>query len=152
MIGIHALFGAFIIGIIIPKEGPFAGVLIEKIEDLISSIFLPLYFVSSGLKTNIDTMSGPVSWGLLMLVIATAYFGKIVETIVISMILRISTNEAVALGFPMNTKGLVEIIVLNIGKDRGVLNDESFAILVTMALFTTFVTAPIVTTIYKPAR
>ncbi|KMZ57125.1 Cation/H(+) antiporter [Zostera marina] len=150
VIGIHALFGAFIIGIIIPKEGPFARVLIEKIEDLISSIFLPLYFVSSGLKTNVATISGPVSWALLLLVIVTACFGKIVGTIFISMILGISSNEAVALGFLMNTKGLVEIIVLNIGKDRGVLNEESFAILVIMALFTTFVTTPVVTAVYKP--
>ncbi|KAH7655270.1 Cation/H+ exchanger domain-containing protein [Dioscorea alata] len=128
-IGIHALFGAFVVGIFVPKEGPFAGVLIEKIEDMITGLFLPLYFVSSGLKTNVATISGAQSWGLLVLVITTA-----------------------CLGFLMNTKGLVELIVLNIGKDRKVLNDETFAILVLMALFTTFITTPIVMAIYKPAR
>ncbi|XP_010246811.1 PREDICTED: cation/H(+) antiporter 19 [Nelumbo nucifera] len=151
-IGIHALFGAFVVGVIVPKDGPFAGVLIEKIEDLVSGLFLPLYFVSSGLKTNVATIRGGQSWGLLCLVIFNACFGKIVGTVVISIICKVPKREAVALGFLMNTKGLVELIVLNIGKDRKVLNDQTFAILVLMALFTTFVTTPIVMAVYKPAR
>ncbi|KAJ3669572.1 hypothetical protein LUZ60_011522 [Juncus effusus] len=151
-IGIHALFGAFVIGIIVPKDGPFAGVLIEKMEDLVSSLFLPLYFVSSGLKTNVATISGAKSWGLLVLVITNACAGKIIGTIIVSLLVKVPAREAVALGFLMNTKGLVELIVLNIGKDRKVLNDESFAILVLMALFTTFITTPIVMAVYKPAR
>ncbi|XP_058076201.1 cation/H(+) antiporter 19-like [Magnolia sinica] len=151
-IGIHALFGAFIVGLVVPKDGPFAGSLIEKIEDLVSGLFLPLYFVSSGLKTNVATISGAQSWGLLALVISTACFGKIVGTLLISLACKIPKREALALAFLMNTKGLVELIVLNIGKDRKVLNDQAFAILVLMALFTTFITTPIVTVIYKPAR
>lgn len=151
-IGIHALFGAFVIGIIVPKEGPFAGALVEKIEDLVSGILLPLYFVSSGLKTNVATINGVESWGLLVLVIFTACFGKIVGTFLVSVACKIPVREAMALGFLMNTKGLVELIVLNIGKDRKVLNDETFAIMVLMALFTTFITTPLVTSIYKPAR
>nr|CAD1816790.1 unnamed protein product [Ananas comosus var. bracteatus] len=143
-IGIHALFGAFVVGILVPKDGPFAGVLIEKVEDLVSGLFLPLYFVSSGLKTNVATISGARSWGLLVLVIANACLGKIVGTIAVALLTRVPPREALALGFLMNTKGLVELIVLNIGRDRKVLNDESFAILVLMALFTTFVTTPAV--------
>lgn len=119
-IGIHALFGAFVIGIIMPKDGPFAGVLIEKIEDIISGLFLPLYFVSSGLKTNVATISGAISWGLLVLVIFTACFGKIVGTVIVAVTCKMPFREALALGFLMNTKGLVELIVLNIGKDRKV--------------------------------
>ncbi|XP_068659679.1 cation/H(+) antiporter 19-like [Aristolochia californica] len=151
-IGIHALFGAFIVGIVMPKEGPFAGILIEKIEDLVSSLLLPLYFVSSGLKTNVTTISGAESWGLLCLVIFTACAGKIGGTVLVSMAYKIPGREALALGFLMNTKGLVELIVLNIGKDRKVLNDQTFAILVLMALVTTFITTPLVMAIYKPAR
>ncbi|KAM0851803.1 hypothetical protein ACQ4PT_052185 [Festuca glaucescens] len=152
VIGIHALFGAFMVGIVVPKEGPFAGVLIEKVEDLISGLFLPLYFVSSGLKTNVATISGAKSWGLLVLVITNACIGKIGGTVIASLVVKIPMREAVTLGFLMNTKGLVELIVLNIGRDRKVLNDESFAIMVLMALFTTFITTPIVMAIYKPAR
>ncbi|RLN28304.1 cation/H(+) antiporter 19-like [Panicum miliaceum] len=151
-IGIHALFGAFMVGIVVPKDGPFAGLLIEKVEDLISGLFLPLYFVSSGLKTDVATIKGAKSWGLLVLVIANACLGKIGGTVITSLFVKIPVREAVTLGFLMNTKGLVELIVLNIGRDRKVLNDEAFAILVLMALFTTFITTPIVMAIYKPAR
>ncbi|KAI0494224.1 hypothetical protein KFK09_024355 [Dendrobium nobile] len=151
-IGIHALFGAFVVGNVMPKEGPFAGVLIEKVEDLISGLFLPLYFVSSGLKTNVATISNGKSWALLVLVIFNACLGKIGGTILASLVVKIPFREALTLSFLMNTKGLVELIVLNIGKDRKILNDETFAIMVMMALFTTFITTPIVMGIYKPAR
>lgn len=119
-IGIHALFGAFVAGIVVPKDGPFAGVLTEKIEDLVMSLLLPLYFVSSGLKTNVATISGGMSWLLLLLVIFTACFGKIVGTLSVSLLCKVPFREALTLGFLMNTKGLVELIVLNIGKDRKV--------------------------------
>lgn len=121
-IGIHSMFGAFVVGVLIPKEGPFAGALIEKVEDLVSGLFLPLYFVASGLKTNVATIQGAQSWGLLVLVTFTACFGKIVGTLGVSLAFKIPMREAVALGFLMNTKGLVELIVLNIGKDRKVTN------------------------------
>ncbi|RDX87387.1 Cation/H(+) antiporter 19, partial [Mucuna pruriens] len=151
-IGIHALFGAFVAGVVMPKDGPFAGVLIEKIEDLVMSLFLPLYFVSSGLKTNVASIRGATSWGLLALVMFTACFGKIIGTFLVSLLCKVPCREALALGFLMNTKGLVELIVLNIGKDRKVLNDQTFAICVLMALFTTFITTPTVMAVYKPAR
>ncbi|KAI4376130.1 hypothetical protein MLD38_013921 [Melastoma candidum] len=152
LIGIHALFGAFVVGVLVPKEGPFAGALVEKVEDLISGLFLPLYFVSSGLKTNVATIQGAQSWGLLVLVIVTACFGKIVGTVIVTLAYKVPLSEVLALAFLMNTKGLVELIVLNIGKDRKVLNDQTFAIMVLMAIFTTFITTPLVMAVYKPAR
>ncbi|KAL1222598.1 Cation/H(+) antiporter 17 [Cardamine amara subsp. amara] len=152
LIGIHALFGAFIIGVIFPKEGNFANALVEKVEDLVSGIFLPLYFVSSGLKTDVTTIQGAKSWGLLVLVIFNACFGKIVGTILVSLYCKVPLDQSLALGFLMNTKGLVELIVLNIGKDRGVLNDQVFAIMVLMAIFTTFMTTPLVLAVYKPGK
>lgn len=120
-IGIHAMFGAFVIGVLVPKDGSFAGALVEKVEDLVSGLFLPLYFVSSGLKTNIATIQGLQSWGLLALVIFTACFGKIFGTLVVSLLCKVPVRKAFALGFLMNSKGLVELIVLNIGKDRKVM-------------------------------
>lgn len=151
-IGIHAIFGAFVFGLTIPKDGPFARMLTEKIEDFVSSLLLPLYFASSGLKTNVATIHGATSWGLLVLVITTACAGKILGTFLVAIAHKVEFRESLTLGFLMNTKGLVELIVLNIGKDRKVLNDETFAILVLMALVTTFITTPIVMVIYKPAR
>ena len=119
-IGIHAMFGAFVIGVLVPKDGPLAGALVEKVEDLVSGLLLPLYFVSSGLKTNVATIQGLQSWGLLVLVTFTACFGKIFGTVMVSLSCKVPFREALTLGFLMNTKGLVELIVLNIGKDRNV--------------------------------
>ncbi|KAG6533991.1 cation/H(+) antiporter 20-like [Zingiber officinale] len=151
-IGIHSIFGAFVFGLTVPKDGEFAGRLIERIEDFVSGLLLPLYFASSGLKTNVASIKGGKSWALLALVIATACAGKIVGTFVVAVACGMATRDAVALGVLMNTKGLVELIVLNIGRERKVLNEETFAILVLMALFTTFITTPAVMAIYKPAR
>ncbi|MCO5609175.1 hypothetical protein L7F22_063398 [Adiantum nelumboides] len=151
-IGIHSIFGAFVFGLVIPKHGPFAGLLIEKIEDLVTILLLPLYFAVSGLKTNIGSIHGAEAVGLLVLVIATACGGKIMGTFLVAYLSKMGLRKSLALGFLMNTKGLVELIVLNIGKDRKVLNDETFAIMVLMALFTTFITTPMVMWLYKPAR
>uniref|UniRef100_M4DXL3 RanBP2-type domain-containing protein n=1 Tax=Brassica campestris TaxID=3711 RepID=M4DXL3_BRACM len=131
-IGIHALFGAFVVAIVTPKED--------------------LYFASSALKTDVTTIRGAQSWGLLLLVILTTCFGKIGGTVVASLLCKVPFREAMSLGVLMNTKGLVELIVLKIGKDQKVLNDQAFAILAIMALVTTFITTPLLMAIYKPAR
>ncbi|KAI5071070.1 hypothetical protein GOP47_0013321 [Adiantum capillus-veneris] len=151
-IGIHSIFGGFVFGLIVPKDGPFAALLIEKIEDFVTILMLPLYFATSGLKTNIDSIHGVQSGGLLLLVIMTACAGKILGTFLVAYLHKMSIKKSLTLGFLMNTKGLVELIVLNIGKDRKVLNEETFAIMVLMALFTTFITTPVVMALYKPAR
>ncbi|KAK4432373.1 Cation/H(+) antiporter 20 [Sesamum alatum] len=152
LIGIHAIFGAFIFGLTIPKGGDFARRLTERIEDFVSSLLLPLYFALSGLKTNVASIKGGGAWGLLVLVITAACAGKIIGTFAVAMMCMIPARESITLGVLMNTKGLVELIVLNIGRDKKVLNDEAFTILVLMALFTTFLTTPVVMAIYKPAR
>ncbi|KAH7431230.1 hypothetical protein KP509_08G038200 [Ceratopteris richardii] len=151
-VGIHAIFGAFVFGLVIPKHGPFAAVLTEKIEDLVTILFLPLYFAVSGLKTNIGAISSGQAGGLLVLVIAVTCGGKVIGTFAAAYFNKMGWRKSITLGFLMNTKGLVELIVLNIGKDRKVLNDETFAIMVIMALFTTFITTPMVMWLYKPAR
>lgn len=151
MIGIHSIFGAFVFGLTVPKEGEFAGKLIDRIEDFVTGLLLPLYFASSGLKTNVATISGGKAWGLVVLVIAVASAGKIIGTFLVALVCKMTVKEAFTLGVIMNTKGLVELIVLNIGKEKKVLNDETFAIMVVMALFTTFMTTPAVMAIYKPA-
>ncbi|XP_048137569.1 cation/H(+) antiporter 20-like isoform X2 [Rhodamnia argentea] len=152
LIGIHAIFGAFVFGLTIPKGGVFATRLIKRIEDFVSGLLLPLYFASSGLKTNIAKIQGAEAWGLSVLVISMACTGKILGTFVVAMVCMIPIRESLALGVLMNTRGLVELIVLNIGKEKKVLNDEVFAILVLMAIFTTFMTTPTVMAIYKPRQ
>ncbi|XP_050214467.2 cation/H(+) antiporter 20-like [Mercurialis annua] len=151
LIGIHSIFGAFVFGLMIPKEGEFTGRLIKRIEDFVCGLLLPLYFASSGLKTDVGKIRGAEAWGLLALVITTACVGKVVGTFAVAMVCKIPMRESLALGVLMNTKGLVELIVLNIGKEKKVLNDELFAILVLMALVTTFMTTPTIMAIYKPS-
>ncbi|CAN1769754.1 Cation/H(+) antiporter 20 [Linum perenne] len=151
LIGIHSIFGAFVFGLTIPKGGAFAGRLMKRIEDFVAGLLLPLYFASSGLKTDVAKIQGAEAWGFLALVISTACAGKILGTFVVAMMCMIPARESLALGVLMNTKGLVELIVLNIGRKQ-VLNDEMFAILVLMALFTTFMTTPTVMAIYKSSH
>ncbi|XP_027099540.1 cation/H(+) antiporter 20-like [Coffea arabica] len=152
LIGIHAIFGAFIFGLTIPSDGEFARSLVQRIEDFVSGLLLPVYFASSGLKTDITKIRGLEAWGLLVLTIFTACAGKILATFFAAVLCMIPVRQSLALGVLMNTKGLVELIVLNIGKEKKVLDDEMFAILVLMALFTTFMTTPTVMAIYRPAR
>lgn len=120
LIGIHSIFGGFIFGLTVPKGGRFAERLIERIEDFVSGLLLPLYFASSGLKTDVAKIKGGKSWGLLALVISTACAGKILATFAAAMAFLMPAREAMALGLLMNTKGLVELIVLNIGKEKKV--------------------------------
>ncbi|CDY69365.1 BnaA04g27810D, partial [Brassica napus] len=120
LIGIHSIFGAFVFGLTIPKDGEFGQRLIERIEDFVSGLLLPLYFATSGLKTDVAKIRGAVSWGMLGLVVVTACVGKIVGTFAVAVMVKVPAREALTLGFLMNTKGLVELIVLNIGKEKKV--------------------------------
>ncbi|KAE8724951.1 hypothetical protein F3Y22_tig00009105pilonHSYRG00016 [Hibiscus syriacus] len=120
LIGIHAIFGAFIFGLIIPKGEEFGQKLITRIEDFVAGLLLPLYFASSGLRTDVAKIQGIEAWGLLVLVISTACAGKILGTFFTAMLCKIPVRESLALGVLMNTKGLVELIVLNIGREKKV--------------------------------
>lgn len=151
MIGLHSIFGGFVFGLTIPKGSEFASKLTRRIEDFVSTLMLPLYFASSGLKTDVTKLRSMLDWGLLLLVTSTACAGKIFGTFAVAVMCTVPLRESLTLGVLMNTKGLVELIVLNIGREKKVLNDEMFTILVLMALFTTFITTPLVLTIYKPS-
>jgi Kef-type K+ transport system membrane component KefB len=124
-IGIHPLFGAFVFGLVVPKDGPFARSLTSKIEDFVTVLMLPLFFASSGLKTNLSSLSGLRSLGFLVLLVLIAGLGKISATVAVALSIRMPANEALAFGFLMSTKGLVELIVLNIGKDLGVRTSQT---------------------------
>lgn len=142
-IGIHALFGAFLLGVALPKEGGLARSLAEKIEDLAVVLLLPLFFAFSGLRTQVGLLSSPSAWGMTALLIGIASVGKFGGSAVAARLTRHSWREATAVGVLMNTRGLVELIVLNIGLDLGVLSPTLFTMLVLMALVTTFATTPL---------
>ena len=152
LIGVHALFGAFLFGAVLPKEGGFARALVDKMEDLVLIIFLPLFFVYSGLRTEIALIDSAESWGLCLVVILVACAGKFGAGAVAARLTGLGWREASALGILMNTRGLMELVVLNIGFDLGVISPTIFSMMVMMALVTTFATSPLVRLIYPPER
>ncbi|GAM28416.1 hypothetical protein SAMD00019534_115920, partial [Acytostelium subglobosum LB1] len=147
IIGIHAMFGAFTLGAIIPKEGGFNQSITEKIEDLILVFLLPLYFVISGLKTDLSTLNTGEAWLGVLLIVSCATFGKVVGSGVVAFLLGRSKRDSLSVGILMNTRGLVELIVLNLGLDFGIINAEVFGILVLMAIITTLMTSPLISTV-----
>ncbi|XP_051137006.1 cation/H(+) antiporter 15-like [Andrographis paniculata] len=150
-IGTHSVFGAFVFGLIIPN-GPLGVILIERLEDFVSGLLLPLFFAISGLKTNLASITGVSTWAVLALVTALACMGKIVGTLLVCLYNKMPFYEGLTLGVLMNAKGLVEMIVLNVGKDQKVLDDKAFSTLVIATVAMTSIIAPAVTNIYKPAR
>ncbi|PIA16804.1 hypothetical protein COEREDRAFT_80880 [Coemansia reversa NRRL 1564] len=149
-IGIHAIFGGFLVGVIVPHDGGFAIKVTQKIEDTVQIFFLPIYFALSGLKTNLSDLNDGKTWGLLILICFVAFFGKIVGCTLAARFSKFTWRESLTIGFLMNCKGLVELIVLNIGLDAGVINSKIFTMMVVKALVTTFVTSPAVMWLYPP--
>ena len=152
LIGIHALFGAFLFGAVLPKDGGFTQALVDKMEDLVLIIFLPLFFVYSGLRTEITLIDSAESWGLCLVIILIACAGKFGAGAVAARLTGLGWREASALGILMNTRGLMELVVLNIGFDLGVISPTIFSMMVMMALVTTFLTSPLIRLIYPPER
>lgn len=142
VIGIHALFGAFMAGAIMPENTKFRTLFIDKIEDVALVLLLPLFFVFTGLRTQIGLLNDGHLWMITGFIILTAVAGKFAGSALTAKFLGINWKESLTIGALMNTRGLMELIVLNIGYDLGVLSPEIFAMLVIMALFTTFMTGP----------
>ncbi|XP_074308608.1 cation/H(+) antiporter 15 [Silene latifolia] len=150
-IGTHSVFGAFVFGLVIPN-GPLGLALIEKLEDFVSGLLLPLFFAISGLKTDVRNVRGTNTWWNLMIVILLACIGKVAGTTAVACFYKMPLREGITLGLLMNTKGLVEMIILNVGKDEKVIDDSSFSIMVIAAVIMTSLIGPLVTTIYRPAK
>ena len=143
LIGIHLIFGAFILGAVMPKNAGLVRELAEKTEDFVLTVLLPIFFAYSGLRTQIGLLNSPELWLLCAAVVGVAIIGKYVGTYVAARVGGIENREASALGWLMNTRGLTELIVLNIGLSLGVISPMLFTMLVIMALVTTVMTAPL---------
>ena len=142
-IGIHALFGAFLVGAIIPHDSPLARGIKQKFEDLIVVLFLPTFFAFTGLRTQLGLVHGLRDWLICILVIAVASVGKFGGGAIAAWLTGLDWRQAASLGILMNTRGLMELIVLNVGMDLGVLSPTLFAMLVIMAIVTTLATTPV---------
>ncbi|HEY8144165.1 MAG TPA: cation:proton antiporter [Kofleriaceae bacterium] len=149
-IGIHALFGAFAMGAIMPKRSGFVHDLIDKLEDLTVVLLLPIFFAFAGLKTSIGLVVGPEMWLYLGVVLLVAVGGKFGGSTVAARITGLSWRESGALGILMNTRGLMELVILTIGLEIGVISPALYTMMVMMALITTAMTTPMLELIYPP--
>ncbi len=143
LIGIHAIFGAFLLGAITPHDSRVAHDVTNRLEDLVRVMFLPAFFAFTGMRTQISLLSGLDHWLICLAIIGVATLGKFGGTFLAARLAGLQTRDASALGILMNTRGLVELIVLNIGFDLGIITPTLFTMLVVMALVTTFMTTPI---------
>ncbi len=152
IIGIHALFGAFLFGAVLPKEGRLAETLAERLETVAVGLLLPLFFAFSGLRTEIGLVNEPSEWLVTAAIIGLATLGKFGGSAVAARLTGLRWREASAVGILMNTRGLMELIVLNIGLDLGVISPTVFTMLVLMALITTFMTTPVLSLVYPDSE
>ncbi|MCW3117553.1 MAG: hypothetical protein JWM28_1635 [Chitinophagaceae bacterium] len=142
IIGIHALFGAFMAGVIMPPGLKFRNIVMEKIEDVSLVLLLPLFFVFTGLRTHIGLLNQGHLWITCGWIILVAVAGKFGGSALAAKVVGQNWKDSLSIGALMNTRGLMELIVLNIGYDLGILSPEVFTMMVIMALVTTFMTSP----------
>jgi len=141
-IGIHAIFGAFLFGVVIPHQSHLARALRQNLESL-TILLLPAFFAFTGMRTEIGLLSSRYDWIVCAIIIGVATAGKLGGAFVAARIMGLSSRESAALGVLMNTRGLMELIVLNVGLELGVISQTLFTMMVLMALATTVATTPV---------
>jgi len=144
-LGVHALFGAFLVGAVAPKSEGFVHAILQRFEDVMVVLLLPLFFAFTGLRTEITLIDGASGWLVCALVIAVAVAGKVGGSAIAARATAMPWRDAAVIGVLLNTRGLMELVILNVGLDIGVISRELFAMMVLMALGTTFMTTPLVT-------
>jgi Kef-type K+ transport system membrane component KefB/nucleotide-binding universal stress UspA family protein len=150
-LGIHALFGAFTIGTIMPKDSAFVRDVMDKLEDFTVVLLLPIFFAFAGLRASIGLIDGAEMWGYFGLILLLACAGKFGGSALAARMTGLGWRESGAVGILMNTRGLMELVILNIGLDLGAISPALYTIMIMMALVTTAMTTPILELIY-PAR
>ena len=152
IIGIHALFGAFIAGVVMPPSADFRAFLRDKLDAFSAAAFLPLFFAFTGLRTQVSLLNDWQSWAMCGVIILVAIAGKLGGSMLMSRWTGMSWSQSFSIGVLMNTRGLVELVVLNIGYDLGILSGRIFAMMVLMALVTTFMTGPLLSLVNIRAK
>jgi Kef-type K+ transport system membrane component KefB len=142
-LGIHLLFGSFLMGAIMPKEQKFVRYVLDRFETITVTMLLPLFFAFTGLRTNVGLVKGPEMWMYCALIIMVAVAGKLGGSMLASWLSGMPVREAAGLGTLMNTRGLMELVILNIGLDIKIISPALFSMMVIMALVTTFMTTPV---------
>ena len=148
-IGIHALFGAFVFGALIPHDSRLARDIEVRLTDAVVVLFLPVFFAITGMRMQISLVSGTEAWLVCGLIIVVATLGKFGGSYAAARLAGMPPRESATIGVLMNTRGLMELVVLNLGYDLGVISPTLFAMLVVMALVTTFATSPALSLLYR---
>jgi Kef-type K+ transport system membrane component KefB len=141
-LGLHPLFGAFLVGAVMPKTSGFGAYVASRLEVITVAVLLPLYLAFSGLRTNLLTLRGTQMWLITGLIVLVAILGKVVASALAGRAAGMSWREAAGLGSLLNMRGLICLIVLNIGLDLKIINSTIFSMMVVMALVNTFLTLP----------
>jgi Kef-type K+ transport system membrane component KefB len=149
-IGVHALFGSFVVGLTLASEHRIAQAARERLEDLLVVVLLPLYFAFTGLRTRLDLLVDGGLWGWAAAILAVAVAGKLAGSAVAARVSGLPWRDALALGTLMNTRGLMELVILNVGLDLGVLSPALYSMMVLMAVTTTVMTQPLLSLLGVP--
>ncbi|EJD50751.1 hypothetical protein AURDEDRAFT_99595 [Auricularia subglabra TFB-10046 SS5] len=150
IIGVHPIFGGFLVGISVPRQANLNIHITEKLEDFVMLLMLPLYFALSGLNTDLGTLNSGTTWGFIIAICVCDFTGKFTGCSTAARLAGFKKREAFAVGTLMSCKGLVELIVLNVGLTAGILDTRLFSMFVIEALTLTFCTSPLVQAIYPP--
>jgi Kef-type K+ transport system membrane component KefB len=142
-IGIHAIFGAFLLGAVVPHDSALTHAFTEKLADLVAIVLLPAFFAFTGMRTQIGLVAGIEQWLVCGIIILVATLGKVGGSLAAARLTGLGWRYSAVLGILMNTRGLMELIVLNIGLDLGVISPTLFAMMVIMAVVTTLATTPL---------
>jgi Kef-type K+ transport system membrane component KefB len=149
-IGIHAIFGAFLAGVVVSASKPVRTLVAARVDALASAALVPLFFASAGLRTELTLLSSAGGWLVCAVIIVVAIAGKIGGGAMAARWTAMSWRDSLALGALMNTRGLMELIVLNVGYDLGILSPALYSMMVLMALVTTGMTAPLLSLFHRP--
>ncbi|ONK78861.1 uncharacterized protein A4U43_C01F330 [Asparagus officinalis] len=150
-IGVHGVFGAFIYGLMFPY-GTHGTALVERLETFVTGLILPIYFSASGFRTDLSTMEHSDIIAILIFIFILSSFAKVVTTTLASSYFGMPLSEGLSLGFLMNSPGLSEIILLNVARDKDIIAQETFAIVVVMSVLMTALMMPLVSASYKPLK
>jgi len=151
-IGIHAIFGAFLAGAIVPHDSPLATAIVRRMKAPVTILLVPAFFALSGMRTRIDLLSGASDWLICGAIVLAASAGKVAGCLAAARASGMSARDSLALAVLLNTRGLMELIVLNIGLDLGVIEPRLFTMMVIMALVTTMATSPILDRVLEGAE
>jgi Kef-type K+ transport system membrane component KefB len=146
---VHPLFGAFLAGVAMPKEPVIVETIVKRVEDVTTVLLLPIFFIVSGLRTRIDTLSGLSMWVMFAAILIVAVAGKLGGASLAARASGRPWRESISVGILINTRGLVELVLLNIGYEAGIISQQLFTMMVLMAIVTTFMATPLFDRVYR---